>query len=182
MTHRWEPIYQDIFVAHPDNQIFGAFPIEDKVFKAVQEVVPNVKSVYLPLSGCCRFFCYISIGKRIEGEGKLALTAAIPVDSRVKYFVVVDDDINVFNEAEVLWAIATRTKMPDDLVIVTNTIGEALDPMAENEHLVNKMGIDATRPLAPFAERVSIPKDVLDRIALEDFIPAGKLARVATEK
>ena len=93
-----------------------------------------------------------------------------------------DEDIDVFNEAEVLWAIATRTKMPDDLVIVTNTIGEALDPMAEGEHLVNKMGIDATRPLTPFAERVSIPKDVLDRVALENFVPAGKLARVATEK
>jgi 2,5-furandicarboxylate decarboxylase 1 len=182
LTHRREPIYQDIFVAHPDNQIFGAFPIEDKIFKSVREVVPNVKSVYLPLSGCCRFFCYLSIGKRIEGEGKLALTAAIPVDSRVKYFVVVDEDVDVFNEAEVLWAIATRTKMPDDLIIVTNTIGEALDPMAEGEHLVNKMGIDATRPLGPFPERVSIPKDVLERVALEKFIPAGKLAKVATEK
>jgi 2,5-furandicarboxylate decarboxylase 1 len=182
VTHRREAIYQDIFVAHPDNQIFGSFAIEDKVFKAVREVVPNVKNVYLPLSGCGRFFCYISIGKRIEGEGKLALSAALPVDTRVKYFVVVDEDINVFNEPEVLWAVATRTKMPDDLVFVTNTIGEALDPMAEGDNLINKMGIDATRPLTPFAERVSIPKEVLDRVRLEDFVPAGKLSTVPTEK
>jgi 2,5-furandicarboxylate decarboxylase 1 len=112
----------------------------------------------------------------------LALSAALPVDSRVKYFVVVDDDVNVFNESEVLWAIATRTKMPDDLVVVTRTIGEALDPMAEEEHLVNKMGVDATRPLGPFPERVSIPGDVLNRVALEHFIPAAKLAKVAAEK
>jgi 2,5-furandicarboxylate decarboxylase 1 len=145
-------------------------------------VVPTVKSVHLPLSGCCRFFSYISIGKRIEGEGKLALTAALPVDSRVKYFVVVDDDVDVFNESEVLWAIATRTKMPDDLVIVAGTIGEALDPMAEGEHLVNKMGIDATRPLGPFPERVSIPRDVLERIDLEKLIAPAKPARVGQEK
>ena len=182
VTHRREAIYHDIFVAHPDNQIFGSFAIEDKVFKAVREVVPNVKNVYLPLSGCGRFLCYISIGKRIEGEGKLALSAALPVDTRVKYLVVVDEDINVFNEAEVLWAVATRTKMPDDLIFVTNTIGEALDPMAEGDHLVNKMGIDATRPLTPFAERVSIPKEVLDRVRLEDFVPAGKLSAVPIEK
>lgn len=182
VTHRREPIYQDIFVAHPDNQIFGGFAIEDRVFKAVREVVPTVKNVTLPLSGCCRFFCYISIGKRIEGEGKLALSAAMPVDTRVKYFVVVDEDINVFNEAEVLWAIATRTKMPDDLIIITNTIGEALDPMAEGDHLVNKMGIDATRPLTPFSERVSVPQEVLERVKLEELVSRQKLNSVPVEK
>jgi len=141
-----------------------------------------VKNVHLPISGCCRFLCYISIGKKLEGEGKLALSAAIPVDTRIKYFVVVDEDVNVFNEAEVLWALATRTKMPEDLITVTNTIGEALDPMAEGDHLVNKMGIDATRPLSPFAERVAVPKKVLDRINLEDFIPGAKLASVPVDK
>jgi 2,5-furandicarboxylate decarboxylase 1 len=182
ITHRHDAIYQDIFVAHPDNQVFGGFALEDKVFKAVREVVPNVKNVCLPLSGCCRFLCYISIGKRLEGEGKLALTAALPVDSRIKYFVVVDEDVNVFNEAEVLWAIATRTRVPDDLIIVTRTIGEALDPMAEGDHLVNKMGIDATRPLIPFAERVSIPQQALERVRLEDFVRPHQIARVPVEK
>ncbi|MBI2371392.1 MAG: UbiD family decarboxylase [Deltaproteobacteria bacterium] len=182
VTHRKDCYFHDLYVSHADNHIMGGFPLEARVFDAVRSVVPGVKNVYLPLAGCCRFWCFIQIRKRTEGEGKLALTAAMPADSRIKYFVVVDDDVNVTHEKEVLWAIATRTQFPDDLFIVTNTIGEALDPMAEENHLVNKMGIDATRPMRPFAERVAIPPDVLERVRLENLIPMPILKEIPTER
>jgi UbiD family decarboxylase len=72
-----------------------------------QEVVPSVKNVYLPPSGRGVIIAYISIAKRIEGEGK---RVAWPINSAasVKIAVVVDEDINIYNEEEVLWAVATR--------------------------------------------------------------------------
>ncbi len=98
----------------------------------------------------------MQISKQTEGEGKLAAALALPTDSRIKYVVVVDDDVDIFNEAEVLWAVATRTKFPDDAIIITDVIGEGLDPMGTDTGLVTKVGIDATRK-RDFPKEISTP-------------------------
>jgi 2,5-furandicarboxylate decarboxylase 1 len=61
----------------------------------------------MPIHGCCRFTAFVQIAKEYDGEGKLAAIGALASDSFVKMVVVVDKDINIFDDSEVLWAIAT---------------------------------------------------------------------------
>ncbi|HZU05236.1 MAG TPA: UbiD family decarboxylase [Chloroflexota bacterium] len=179
ITHRKDAIFQDILVSHADNHVMGGFPLEGRVYESVRANVASVRNVHLPLSGCCRFLCYVQISKQTEGEGKLAAALALPTDSRIKYVVVVDDDVDIFNEAEVLWAVATRTKFPDDAIIITDVIGEGLDPMGTDTGLVTKVGIDATRPIATaFAEKVSFPREVLAELHLDRLVPRHILERL----
>jgi 3-polyprenyl-4-hydroxybenzoate decarboxylase len=59
--------------------------------------------------------------------------------------VVVDDDIDVFDESDVLWAMATRVQADRDLTVISGSLGAILDPSASPEGLTAKLGIDATR-------------------------------------
>jgi 2,5-furandicarboxylate decarboxylase 1 len=172
ITHRRDAIFHDILVSHADNHVMGGFPLEGRVYESVRANVATVRNVHLPLSGCCRFLCYVQISKGTEGEGKLAAALALPTDSRIKYVIVVDDDVDIFNEAEVLWAVATRTKFPDDAIVIPDIIGEGLDPMGTDTGLITKVGIDATRPVSTaFAEKVGFPRPVLAELDLDRLVP-----------
>src|SRR5262249_4571292 len=75
-----------------------------------------------------------------------------------KYVIVVDDDVDIFNMNDVMWAIATRVRAEKDIVFVPGAKGAILDPTSDPEHFtLTKMGIDATRPAGrDFAERLTI--------------------------
>jgi UbiD family decarboxylase len=86
------------------------------------------------------------------------------VDHYLKLVVVVDDDIDVFDETDVLWALATRMQADRDLVVVPASLGAILDPSASADGLTAKLGIDATRPFGqPFAEKLVMSADRMQR-------------------
>ena len=117
------------------------------------------------MSGICRFTAYVQIAKEYDGEGKLAALAALASDSFVKLAVVVDDDIDIYNDAEVLWAIATRTQPDRATFFVQDAAVSRLDPASysiwsrwEKDTMNTKWAIDATKPVeAPFEERADVP-------------------------
>ena len=81
----------------------------------------------------------------------------------MKLVIVVDDDIDVTNEEEVLWAVATRFQAKDDAVIVPRSLTNVLDPSSEGG-VSSKMMLDATAPLEWDAERVELPDEVVSRV------------------
>lgn len=167
ITHRRGAIYQDIFVGHRDNWILGAIPKEGSIYNRVKAIVPTVKSVCLPNSGCGRFNCYISIDKKTEGDSKQAALIALGEIDFIKNVIVVDEDIDPFNEEEVMWSVATRVQADEDVDILKNVKGNVLDPSLKGNILTAKVIIDATRPVErPFAARVQVPSDALDRAKL----------------
>ena len=86
---------------------------------------------------------------------------------------------DIYNEGEVLWAVATRVQADQDVDIIKNANGNTLDPSQTDNIMTTKMIIDATRPVQrPFAVRVAVPKEAMDRVDLEDFIPRGVLERL----
>ncbi len=171
ITHRKEAIYQDVFVAHRENWILGGIPKEGSVFNVIKGVVPTITGIHFPISGSCRFNCYISIDKRVEGEQKQAALMAMAQCDFVKNVILVDDDIDVFNEQEVMWAVATRTQAKNDIDIINNIKANTLDPSLVHDISGSKMIIDATRPTdRPFASRVEVPKEVLQSVNLSDYI------------
>jgi 4-hydroxybenzoate decarboxylase len=72
--------------------------------------------------------------------------AAFAAHTSLKHVVVVDSDINIFDPADVEYAIATRTKADRDVMVISNVRGSSLDPVCE-DNITSKMGIDATKPL-----------------------------------
>jgi 2,5-furandicarboxylate decarboxylase 1 len=81
-----------------------------------------------------------------------------------KQVIVVDDDVDIFDMNDVLWAIATRVRAEKDIVLIPGAKGAILDPISDPENFtLTKMGIDATRPHGrDFAERLVIEED--DRV------------------
>jgi UbiD family decarboxylase len=167
ITHRRDAIFQDITVGHLDHLMLSTTPIEANLYRAVRAMVPTVKSVRVPAP----FTCYVSIEQRISGQAKNAILAVLGADLYMKRVVVVDHDVDIFNDRQMSWAIATRCQPDRDIVIITNTRGSDLDPSTKEDGNTAKWGIDATaKPsLAAYTPRHRIPKEVWQRINLKDF-------------
>jgi 2,5-furandicarboxylate decarboxylase 1 len=128
---------------------------EAEIHNAVSRVIPNVTGVHVPLSGTSSFTAYVAIKQSRPGEAKHVIPIVLGVDHYLKLVVVVDDDIDVFDESDVLWAVATRMQADRDLVTIAGSLGAMLDPSADDRGITAKLGIDATRPFGePFADKL----------------------------
>ena len=162
ITHRAGAFYQDITVAHLDHMMLSTIPMEANLYRAVRSMVPSVKAVRVPSP----FTCYISIEQRIPGQAKNAILAALGADLYMKRIVAVDHDVDVFDDRQVNWAIATRCQPDRDITIITNARGSDLDPSAREDGYSGKWGVDATaKPsLDAYTPRHRVPADVWTRI------------------
>lgn len=174
ITMRRDAYYQSCFVGHPDNLLWSGVTRLSQLLRTVRIASPSVTAVNMPLSGRCRYICYVAMNKVIEGDPKNVAMAAFAADSFLKYVIVVDSDVNIMNDNEVLHAIATRLRADTDTFMVTCSRGSPLDPASYNpaggSHLVTKMGIDATRK-ANYPEEIGVPGT--DSIDPADYL-AGK--------
>ena len=179
INHRKGAIFQHMFTGHRDVWVAGGIPKEGSCFNAIRGVVPTVKAVHFAISGTCRFNCYISVDKKVEGETKQAALMAMAHCDFVKHVVVVDADIDPFNEEEVMWAAATRVQADQDIDIIRNVKGSVLDPSLVHDIRGTKMIVDATRPVdRPFSKRLNVPDEAMNRIRPEDFITADILGKI----
>jgi 2,5-furandicarboxylate decarboxylase 1 len=178
ITHRRDAIFHHLFAAHPEHNLTGRLGREAVLYKRVKATVPSVQAVHLPMSGICRFTAYVKISKEYDGEGKLAALAALASDPFVKLAIVVDDDIDIYNDAEVLWAIATRTQPDRATFFVQDAAVSRLDPASysiwsrwEKDTMNTKWAIDATMPVeAPFEERADVPREVWENLDLAAYL------------
>jgi len=114
-----------------------------------------VTGVHVPLSGTSSFTAYVSIKQGRPGEAKHVIPIVLGVDHYLKLVIVVDEDIDVFDESDVMWAVATRMQADRDLVVIGGSLGAMLDPSADDHGVTAKLGIDATRPFGqPFGEKL----------------------------
>ena len=151
------------------------------MFRRVREAVPSVQMINLPVSGMGRSHVYISLKKARDGEPKLAAFAAFAVDHLVKHVFIVDDDVDVFDETEVLWCMCTRFQADRDLSIIPYAWGGHLMPnnydidrneRATDRHkkiLETKMILDLTKPAppTPFPPRCGVPDEVVEKAQLD---------------
>src|SRR5947199_3090809 len=133
---------------------------EAEIANALGRVIPNVHGVHVPLSGTSSFTAYVSIAQRRPGEANHVIPIVLGVERYSKLAIFVADDIDVFDESDVLWAVATRMQADRDLVVIGGRLGALLDPSADERGVTAKLGIDATRPFgAPFAEKLVMAPD-----------------------
>lgn len=166
ITRRKDAIMQDIFSGHEGHWNLGAIPKEGSVYNAVNKRYGNVTAVHLPHSGIGRLACYIAIDKQREGDGKLAGLAALLESWTFQVVVVVDSNIDVFNEKEVVWAVLTMADPKRDMTMVENAYTVFTTAMGHDKYV-----IDATRPLdRAFPEQLRVPESAMQRIKLEDWL------------
>lgn len=177
ITMRKDAIFYDLDPAHVEHNLSGVLPFENNLLTAVKAKCPSVTGLHLPPSGVCLFHAYISIKKRNPGEGRLVGLSALASETMLKMAVVVDDDIDIYSERDVLWAVATRVQADKNVVIIPEVCGSHLDPLSYDESrtkrgsMTTKMIIDATKPVdTPFAERVRPDETLMKTLKIEDFI------------
>lgn len=163
ITMRRKPVFVDIVPGNSrEHLILGHTAYEAWVYKRMKEALPFFKDFHFPFSGV-HFHCYIQIDKTAEGQPQQAAQLLFGLDQFTKLVVVVDKDIDITNEAEVLWAIATHVQADRRISILSNTIVNLLDPSASAAGTGSKMLIDATRPAGWEAQRISVPPDAAKR-------------------
>lgn len=165
ITRKKEAIMQDIFSGHPEHWLLGGIAKEGGLYNMLQRQFGNIEAVKMPYSGCCRLECHISIKKRAEDEAKNVAMAALGFDSQLQWVVVVDHDIDVFNELDVRWAVNNYVNPERDIQKIRG-----------RNHFFNagagwKVIIDATKQTeVPSPTRFRVPPSAMDRMNIEDYI------------
>jgi UbiD family decarboxylase len=149
---RPDPVYHLLLSGGDEHFHFMGMPREPLIYESVSRVVPHVRAVRLTEGGCAWLHGVVSLRKQHDGDGRNAVLAAFAAHTSMKQVIVVDDDIDVFDDRAVEWAVATRLQADRGLIVLTGTRGSSIDPSRNPDGTTAKLGIDATRPLGRAAE------------------------------
>ncbi len=147
LTFRHQPVFQTLFPSGCEERLPMALTREMVLLHTIRQTVPQVKAVHLTMGGVGRYHAVIQIVKSGPGDGVQAALAAFAADKDLKHAVVVDQDVDLFDMAQVEWALATRVQADRDIFVIPGAMGSPLEPSHNVRHLTAKMGIDATCPL-----------------------------------
>jgi UbiD family decarboxylase len=141
-----------------DHILISCVTREGEILNALRRNLPNVRAVHVPHKTCGAFLAIVSMKKIAEGEPKMAMLTALGTELYTKQVIVVDDDVDIFDMDDVMWAVATRVKAEKDILLVPGVKSAIIDPTSDpTSFTVTKMGIDATAPIdEAFAERLVI--------------------------
>lgn len=163
VMHREDYLYQALLPSGSEHRLMMGLPKEPRIWEYVRGIVPNVRGVNMTLGGMGWLHCVVSFEKFREGDPKNVLMAIFAAHPSLKHAVVVDSDIDPYNMEQVEWAIATRFKGDEDILLVPNVRVSSLDPSGDQDkELGCKVGIDATKPMFKDQEgfrRAQIPID-----------------------
>ncbi len=155
ITHRDKPYFQGLLTGKPitENHILKQIPFETSFFHTLKRQFPTLESVAFPASGGVSFCVVLAMRQRFAGEARQAILAAMSMNVRPKWVIVVDPDIDVHNSSEVEWAMCFRVQPSRDVFVVDGTPGGPADPShplvdkRPPSHLLSSsVGIDATLP------------------------------------
>ena len=152
ITQRTAPIYHSTFTGKPPDEpaILGV-ALNEVFVPILQKQFPEIIDFYLPPEGCSYRMAVISMKKQYAGHAKrvmLGTWSYLRQFMYTKFVIVVDDDIDVRNWQEVIWAITTRMDPARDLTILENTPIDYLDFASPVSGLGSKVGFDATNKWA----------------------------------
>ena len=133
ITHRRAPLFQQIATSRAaEHMLIGAAMIEATLFRAIRQAVPSVRDVRVPLGGAGRLHCVVALHDPPPGEAQRAVFAALAHANVLKHVVVVDDDVDLDDPADVEWAIATRARVEQDIVLYPGVRADRCEPMKED--------------------------------------------------
>src|SRR3970282_542986 len=123
MHLRKNAIYQDICGGqHREHLVVATIPMEANLYQAVKAAVPTVVDVHVPAPFCL----IVSIKKRFQGQAQSAMIAAFAAEMYLKNVIVVDDDVDVTDLQQVIWAVATRTQAEREMLVSPGAGGHSV--------------------------------------------------------
>jgi 4-hydroxy-3-polyprenylbenzoate decarboxylase len=148
MTMRKNPIYHSTYTGKPPDEpaILGV-ALNEVFVPLLQKQYPEIVDFYLPPEGCSYRMAIVSIKKAYPGHAKrimFGIWSFLRQFMYTKTIIVVDDDIDIRDWKEVVWAMTTRMDATRDTTLVDNTPIDYLDFASPVAGLGSKMGLDAT--------------------------------------
>ncbi|MDR0480463.1 MAG: 4-hydroxy-3-polyprenylbenzoate decarboxylase [Gallionellaceae bacterium] len=148
MTLRRNPIYHSTYTGKPpDEPAMLGVALNEVFVPLLQKQFPEIADFYLPPEGCSYRMAVVSIKKQYAGHAKrvmFGIWSFLRQFMYTKFIVVTDDDVDVRDWKEVIWAITTRVDPVRDTLLVENTPIDYLDFASPVSGLGGKMGLDAT--------------------------------------
>ncbi len=152
ITSRKDPIYHSTYTGRPPDEpsVLG-LALNEVFIPILQKQFPEIIDFYLPPEGCSYRVAVMSMKKQYPGHAKrvmMGVWSYLRQFMYTKFVIVVDDDIDVRNWEDVIWAISTRVDPARDTTIVEHTPIDYLDFASPVSGLGSKMGLDATNKIA----------------------------------
>jgi 4-hydroxy-3-polyprenylbenzoate decarboxylase len=148
ITQRRDPIYHSTYTGRPPDEPAVLGVALNEVFVPIlQKQFPEIVDFYLPPEGCSYRVAVVSMKKQYAGHAKrvmMGIWSFLRQFMYTKFVIVVDDDIDVRNWQDVIWAMTTRMDPSRDATLVENTPIDYLDFASPVSGLGSKMGLDAT--------------------------------------
>ncbi len=173
MTHRKDPLYLTTITGRPpkEDAIIGV-ALNRIYLPSLKLQFPEVVDFSLPMEAVSYRIAVVSIKKEYPGHARrlmMGIWGVLKQFMYVKYVIVVDDDIDVHNWSDVIWAISTRVDPKRDTLLVENTPIDYLDFSSPLDSLGSKMGIDATAKTPPevsrkWGEKMEMEKEIIDLV------------------
>jgi 3-octaprenyl-4hydroxybenzoate decarboxylase (EC 4.1.1.-) len=173
ITHRKNPIYHSTYTGKPiDEPAVLGVALNEVFVPLLQQQFPEITDFYLPPEACSYRMAIVSMKKQYPGHAKrvmMGVWSFLRQFMYTKFVIVVDDDIDVKNWKEVVWAISTRVDPTRDTTLIDNTPIDYLDFASPVSGLGSKMGIDATNKLPgetnrEWGESITMDQSVIDKI------------------
>jgi 4-hydroxy-3-polyprenylbenzoate decarboxylase len=148
ITMRRDPIYHSTYTGKPPDEpaILGV-ALNEVFVPLLQKQFPEITDFYLPPEGCSYRMAVVSMKKAYPGHAKRVMFGVwsfLRQFMYTKFILVTDDDVDVRDWKEVMWALTTRVDPARDTLLVENTPIDYLDFASPVSGLGSKMGIDAT--------------------------------------
>ncbi len=157
ITHRRDPIYHSTYTGRPPDEpaILGA-ALNEVFVPILQKQFPEITDFYLPPEGCSYRMAVVSMKKQYPGHAKrvmMGIWSFLRQFMYTKFVIVTDDDVDVRNWQDVIWAMTTRMDPARDTTLVENTPIDYLDFASPVSGLGSKIGFDATNKWPGETER-----------------------------
>ena len=157
ITHRENPIYHSTYTGRPPDEpaILGV-ALNEVFVPILKKQFPEIVDFYLPPEGCSYRMAVVSMKKQYPGHAKrvmMGVWSFLRQFMYTKFVIVTDDDIDVRNWEDVIWAMTTRMDPVRDTVMIENTPIDYLDFASPVSGLGSKMGMDATNKMPGETDR-----------------------------
>ncbi len=173
ITHRRNPIYHTTYTGKPiDEPAVLGVALNEVFVPLLQQQFTEITDFYLPPEACSYRMAIVSMRKQFPGHSKrvmMGVWSFLRQFMYTKFVIVVDDDIDIRNWKEVIWAISTRVDPTRDTTIIDNTPIDYLDFASPISGLGSKMGIDATNKFPgetkrTWGETIKMNEDIVAKI------------------
>lgn len=173
VTMRKDPIYLSTFTGRPPDEPSVLGEALNEVFvPLIRQQFPEITDFWLPPEGCSYRIAVVSMKKDFPGHAKrvmMGVWSYLRQFMYTKWIIIVDDDIDIRDWKDVMWAVSTRMDPVRDITLVENTPIDYLDFASPESGLGGKVGLDATNKIAPethreWGQKIAMDEDIIELV------------------